>query len=246
MTKNIQNEDSIDIIAFAPHPDDAEMGCGGLLAAMKNKGHSTGIVDLTRGELSSNGNLETRKKETLKATEILMLDMRVNLGMQDGNIECNMKNKLKVIDILRKYTPKAVLFPYYKDRHPDHENSSKLIRDAVFLSGLSKLETDSQAYRPNIALNYMLHYEFSSSFIVDISEYFEKKVQAVKAYDSQFFSGNNNKVITHISTKAFKEILHTRAKYFGQKIRAEYGEPYFINSEIKINDPVSFFDYAVY
>ncbi len=246
MDRDNRNKDTIDIIAFAPHPDDAEMGCGGLLIAMKKKGYRTGIVDLTRGELSSNGNLETRRKETLKATEILMLDLRENLDMPDGNIECNMKNKLKVISVLRKYTPGTVLFPYYQDRHPDHENSSKLIREAVFLSGLSKLETGIQAHRPDIVLNYMLHHEFDPSFIVDISEYFEEKVEAIKSYDSQFFSGENNHIITHISTKAFKEILYTRAKYFGLKIRAEYGEPYYINSKIKVNDPVSFFDYIVY
>jgi bacillithiol biosynthesis deacetylase BshB1 len=246
MNGNIGKQKIVDIIAFAPHPDDAEIGCGGLLIAMKKKGCRTGIIDLTRGELSSNGNLETRKKETRRATEILMLDLRENLDMSDGNIECNMQNKLKIIYVLRKYTPKIVLFPYLQDRHPDHENSSKLIKDAVFLSGLSKLETDMPAYRPNIVLNYMLHYEFNPSFIVDITEHFEEKVQAIKAYGSQFFSGDSNQAITHISTKAFKEILYTRARYFGLKIRAGYGEPYFINSKIKINDPLSFFDYVVY
>ena len=246
MNQIIKNKNAIDIIAFAPHPDDAEMGCGGMLAAMKKRGYRTGIVDLTRGELSSNGNLKTRKKETEKASEILMLDIRENLDMQDGSIECSMHNKLKIITVLRKYTPRLILFPYHKDRHPDHENSSKLIRESVFLSGLVKFKTEMNAYRPDIVLNYMLHYEFSPSFIIDISEHFEKKVEAIKAYDSQFFSGDDEQVITHISTKAFKEILYTRAKYFGLKIRAEYGEPYFINSKIRINDPLKFFDYVVY
>ncbi len=252
MTKNKENKEEkenkekIDILAFAAHPDDAEMGCGGLLLSMKKKGYSTGIIDLTRGELSSNGDLKTREQETARASEVLMLDKRENLGMPDGNIESNMQNKLKIINILRKYKPEAIIFPYFQDRHPDHENTARLVKEAVFLSGLVKFKTGLPAYRPKILLNYMLHYEFKPSFIVDISECFSSKEEAVKAYASQFFSGDKSQRITHISTKAFEDVLHTRAKYFGLKIRADYGEPYFINSKIRINDPVEFFDYVIY
>jgi len=236
----------IDVLAFAPHPDDAEMGCGGLLIKLKKLGYKTGIIDLTRGELSSNGNLKTREKETQTASDILELDIRENLRLPDGNIVNDLENRNKIIDILRKYKPETLLMPFYRDRHPDHENAHKLVKDSVFISGLIKYETSLGSFRPNIVLNYMLHFEFKPSFITDITEVFDKKTDAVTAYKSQFFSAVEKDVITHISTKAFKDILHSRSRYFGLKINAEFGEPYFINSRIKIDNPVKFFDYVKY
>lgn len=236
----------IDMLAFAPHPDDAEMGCGGLLFKLKKMGYKTGIIDLTMGELSSNGNIEIRSAETKAASEILKIDVRENLNMADGNIVNDINNRDMIIEMLRKYRPKMILFPYYKDRHPDHENAHKLIKDSVFISGLVKYKTSIEFFRPDIVINYMLHFEFVPSFIVDIADEFEKKIEAVTAYRSQFFSTLEKDVITHISTKSFNDILHTRAKYFGLKINSSAGEAYFINSKIKINDPLVFFNYVKY
>jgi len=236
----------IDVLAFAPHPDDAEMGCGGLLFKLKKLGYKTGIIDLTMGELSSNGDIETRAKETRAASGILELDMRDNLNLADGNIVNDIDSRNLIIKMLRKYRPKMLLFPYYKDRHPDHENAHKLIKDSVFISGLVKYQTSLEFFRPDIVINYMLHFEFMPSFIVDISEEFEKKIEAVTAYGSQFFSKVGKDVVTHISTKSFQDILHTRARYFGLKINSSAGEGYFINSKIKINNPLAFFNYVKY
>jgi len=235
-----------DVLAFGPHPDDVEMGCGGLLIKLKKIGYKTGIIDLTRGELSSNGDIETRTRETRAASEVLGLDVRENLNLQDGNIINDIESRNRIIEMLRKYQPKMVLFPYYKDRHPDHENAHKLIKDSVFISGLIRYQTSMDFFRPDIVLNYMLHFEFTPSFIVDIADELEKKVEAVTAYKSQFFSSVEKDVVTHISTKSFKDILHTRAKYFGLKINSSAGEAYFINSKIKINDPLDFFNYVRY
>lgn len=235
-----------DVLAFGPHPDDVEMGCGGLLIKLKKIGYKTGIIDLTRGELSSNGDIETRTGETRAASEVLGLDVRENLNLQDGNIINDIESRNRIIEMLRKYQPKMVLFPYYKDRHPDHENAHKLIKDSVFISGLVRYQTSMDFFRPDIVLNYMLHSEFTPSFIVDIADELEKKVEAVTAYKSQFFSTIEKDVVTHISTKSFKDILHTRAKYFGLKINSSAGEAYFINSKIKINDPLEFFNYVKY
>lgn len=236
----------VDVLAFGPHPDDAEMGCAGLLLKLKYLGYKTGIIDLTRGELSSNGNLKIRSQETKVATDILELDIRENLELEDGNINNDISSRNKVIEILRKYQPKMVLIPYHNDRHPDHENAHKLIKDSIFISGLVKYETALNSYRPDIVLNYMLHFEFKPVFITDITDVFEKKVEVVTAYKSQFFSTIKKDVITHISTKTFNDILHTRSRYFGLKINAGFGEPYFINSRIKINDPLNFFNYVKY
>src|SRR4030066_2137342 len=165
----MEKEIRTDALAFRPHPDDAEMGCGGLLLKLKDKGFSTGIVDLTRAELSTNGDLETREKETKEASKILGLDIRENLRLEDGNIKNDPESRLKVINSIRKYRPDLVLMPFWKDRHPDHENSYKLLKDAIFISGLKKFKTGNEFHKPEVVISYMLHYQFEPSFIADIS-----------------------------------------------------------------------------
>ena len=233
----------IDIIAFSPHPDDAEMGCGGLLLKLKDRKYRTGIIDITLGELSTNGDLETRAKETLEASKILKLDLRENLKLEDANIKNDYESRLKVIGAIRKYRPKMVLIPYFTDRHPDHENSYKLLKDAIFISGLPKFENGMDFYSPKIVLNYMLHHEFKPSFIIDISSYYEDKFRAVAAYKSQFYSDVRKKVMTHIASKYFFDIINNRHRCLGLKIMAEFGEAYRIDTAIKIDDPVQYFDY---
>ncbi|MBE3089127.1 MAG: bacillithiol biosynthesis deacetylase BshB1 [Actinobacteria bacterium] len=239
----MEKEIRIDALAFSPHPDDAEMGCGGLLLKLKDKGYRTGIIDLTRAELSTNGNLKTREEEIKEASKILGLDIRENLGLEDANIKNDYDSRLKVISVIRKYRPGLALIPFWRDRHPDHENSYKLLKDAIFISGLKKFKTGLDSYRPDVVINYMLHYEFKPSFIVDISKYYNKKFSAVAAYKSQFYSDVVKKVMTHIASKYFFDIINSRHQCSGLKIRSEYGEPYYIESDIKIDDPLEFFKY---
>jgi len=239
----MKKEIRIDALAFSPHPDDAEMGCGGLLLKLKDKGHRTGIIDLTLAELSTNGDLKTREKETKEASKILGLDIRENLGLEDANIKNDFDSRLKVISVIRKYRPGLVLIPFWRDRHPDHENSYKLLKDAIFISGLKKFKTDLDFYRPYVVISYMLHYEFKPSFIVDISKYYKRKSSAVAAYRSQFYSDAAKEVITHIASKYFFDIINSRHQCSGLKIRSEYGEPYYIEYDIKIDDPLEFFKY---
>jgi N-acetylglucosamine malate deacetylase 1 len=233
----------IDIIAFSPHPDDAEMGCGGLLLKLKDKGYNTGIIDITMAELSTNGDFKTRAKEMLEASRILKLDLRENLELEDANIKNDYESRLKVIEVIRKYRPKMVLIPYFIDRHPDHENSYKLLKDAIFISGLAKFKNGMESYRPRIVLNYMLHYEFKPSFIVDISEYYDNKFEAVSAYKSQFYSDAKKKAMTYVASKYFFDIINSRHRCLGLKIMAEFGEAYHIDATVKIDDPVKYFDY---
>jgi N-acetylglucosamine malate deacetylase 1 len=235
---------SVDVLAFSPHPDDADMGCGGLLLKLKSMGYSTGIIDITEAELSSNGDSDTRKKETLNASEILKLDIRENLKIRDAAIADDPENRLKIINIIRKYKPLLAVIPYGKDRHPDHENSSKLVKDAIFISGLKKFKTDAVFCRPKIVISYMLNYQFEPNFIVDISEYYEQKMGVFTAYKSQFQRTNNDQP-TYINSGYFYDFITSRNKYYGLKINAEYGEPFFIESDIKIDDPVKFFNYVI-
>ncbi len=233
----------IDVLAFSPHPDDAEMGCGGLLLKLKDKGYSTGIVDLSRAELSTNGDPETRRKETAKASKILGLDVRENLGLEDGNIKNDFDSRLKVINAVRKYMPRLTLIPFKFDRHPDHENAYKLLKDAIFISGLKKFKTEFGHHRPYVIMSYMLHYEFRPSFIVDISRYYKKKLEAVAAYKSQFYTGTGRKMTTYIASKYFFDVINSRHKCLGLKVRSEYGEPYHIEFDIKVEDPLELFKY---
>ena len=239
----MKQDNKIDVIAFSPHPDDAEMGCGGLLLRLKDKGYQTGIIDLTWAEMSTNGDHETRKAETEEASRILKLDIRENLGLEDANIINDKDSRIKVIKAVRKYRPEMALIPYHSDRHPDHENSYKLLKDALFVSGLQKFETGLGFHRPSIILNYMLHNEFKPSFVVDISDFYKQKLKAVAAYKSQFYSNTAKKIMTHIASKHFYEIINSRHQCMGLKIKAQYGEPYHIEGNIKIDDPVKFFGY---
>ncbi len=234
---------TIETLAFGPHPDDAEMGCGGLLLKLKDKGYKTGIIDLTRAELSTNGDLKTRGKETSAASRILKLDIRENLELEDANIKNDIKSRIKIIDTIRKYRPKMVLIPYFKDRHPDHENSFKLLKDSIFISGLQKFKTAHDYFRPQMVFNYMLNFEFEPSFIVDITDYYEEKLKAVAAYRSQLYSETEKKVQTYIASKYFFDIVNSRHKGNGLKVMSEYGEPYYTEFNIKIDDPIEFFKY---
>ena len=239
----MKKDNKIDVIAFSPHPDDAEMGCGGLLLKLKDTGYRTGIVDLTMAELSTNGDLETRRAETEEASRILKLDIRENLGLEDANIVNDKPSRKKVIEAVRKYRPRLAIIPYHTDRHPDHENSYKLLKDALFISGLEKFKTGMDFYRPPVIINYMLHNEFKPSFVVDISDYYDQKSRAVAAYKSQFYSYTAKRVATHIASRHFFEIINSRHQCMGLKVRARFGEPYHMKESIKIDDPISFFGY---
>lgn len=230
---------SINCLVFSPHPDDAELFCGGVLLKLKKQGYSTGIVDLTRGELSTNGDPATRAAEAEEAGEILCLDLRKNLHISDGNIENNISNRKLVIEVIRETRPEICFIPYWKDRHPDHVSASRLIEDAVFYAGLKQLDTGQPAYRPGTNLYYMMHHEFDPSFIVDISEYHEVKTAAIKAYKSQFLSGGDQE--TYINKPGFLAALEARAAHLGQKIGANYGEGFYYKGKLKIDNIPSFF-----
>src|SRR5664279_4484380 len=183
----------LDALFFAAHPDDIELSCGGTALKMVTNGKKTGIVDLTQGELGTRGSKALRKKEALEASGILRLSARENLEIEDGNIENSLSNRQKIISVIRHYRPEVIFVPHFYDRHPDHQNANKLIREAAFYSGLQKVTSSrdskqQEAYRPKRNIYYMQTYTFEPSFIVDISEEFGNKVKAIKCYSSQFYN----------------------------------------------------------
>ena len=229
----------LDVIVFAAHPDDAELSIGGTIAKFSSLKLKTGIIDLTRGEMSSRGNIKLRQKEADKAGEILGIAYRENLRISDGNIEINKKNLEKVINVIRRLTPKIVFAPYFNDRHPDHIQASKLIKDAMFKTGLTKFKTkfngkNQSAYRPKKLFYYMQTYSFTPSFIIDITETFNQKFKAIKAYSSQFYDPNHKGPETFISRPEFINYLEARARYYGFEISKKYGEPFFCEEKIEM------------
>ncbi|MCB0749385.1 MAG: bacillithiol biosynthesis deacetylase BshB1 [Ignavibacteriae bacterium] len=232
----------LDFLAFAAHPDDAELAMGGTIAKLSQAGLKVGIADLTGGELGTRGTKETRKKEAQKADKILNISLRENLGIKDGHIFVNKENTLKVIKSIRKHQPEIIFAPYFNDRHPDHIEASSLIKRAMFFSGLQKIKTSingkpQKAYRPKKIFYFMQTYEFQPSFIVDISETFVTKMEAVKAYNTQFHvDGAKQKgPQTFISTPEFIKFLEARAKTFGFKIGKNYGEPFYSEELIELD-----------
>lgn len=222
---------------FGAHPDDVELNCGGTVISLTGSGKQIGIIDLTKGELSTRGNLKTRAAETKSASRILGISVRENLNIEDGNIEINTKNRLKVITALRKYRPEIIFTPYPFDRHPDHTNASDLIRQSFFYSGLRKIETPGlDAFAPRRIFLYRSAYDIPVSFVFDISKTFGKKLEAIKCYSTQFYNSKSREPETYISTKLFEREIETRARFFGFKIGVEFGEPFYSYEILKANE----------
>lgn len=232
----------LDVLVFASHPDDAELAMGGTIAKFVNAGSKVGIVDLSRGEMGTRGNEEIRKKEADDASKILEIETRVNLGLPDGKLKLNDDFVQAVITQIRRFKPQIIFAPFFNDRHPDHIGTSRIVKEAFFFSGLTKIETEFEGekqlpYRPKKIFYYMQYYEFTPSFINDISETFETKMKSIKAYGTQFFNEKNklDEPETFISQLNFIKFIEARAKYFGFKIGKDYGEPFYSEEEIELD-----------
>ncbi len=223
-----------DVLVVAAHPDDAELSCGGTILQLTKTGKNVVIADCTKGELGSRGTIELRALEAARASEILGVSSRINLGMEDGNIELSKENIRKIIVAIRQFRPKIILFNPPNERHPDHENVHQLVRAAVFQSGLIKIETKHDGilqipHRPEKLFSYMQTYEFQPSFYIDISSTFMQKMDAIRAYSSQVFvpgDHDHQAPQTFISKPAFMEMIEARARYFGALIGVEYAEAF--------------------
>ncbi len=228
----------LDALVFAAHPDDAELAMGGTIAKLSNSNLKVGIVDLTRGELGTRGTAETRQREAFNAAIALKVAIRENLQIPDGDIKITKENVNKVIIEIRKFKPKIIFAPYFNDRHPDHIDTSNLIKRAMFSSGLSKIKTfDKEVpqnhYRPEKLFYYMQTYTFDPTFIMDISETFDLKMKAVECYSTQFHDPKSKEPETFISRPEFINYIKSRAEYFGFSIGKTYGEPFFCEEKIE-------------
>jgi bacillithiol biosynthesis deacetylase BshB1 len=223
--------EKLDVLAFAAHPDDTELSCAGTLAALVKQGLHVGVVDLTRGEMGSRGTPALRLKEAKQAAEIIGLSVRDNLGLPDTELVNTRENHLPIIQSIRRYRPHICLLTAPEDRHPDHGHATKLLSDAIFYSGLVKIETKDKArklqepHRPAHILHYMQDTPFEPDFIFNITDTIEIKEKAIQAFSSQFnVADPGDEPETYISDPSFFEALRARAKQMGHLGGFEYGE----------------------
>ncbi|MDD2983777.1 MAG: bacillithiol biosynthesis deacetylase BshB1 [Crocinitomicaceae bacterium] len=231
----------VDILAFAAHPDDIEISSSGTVLKHIQQGKTVAIVDLTGGELGSRGTIDTRREEAKASSEILGLSDRVNLGMADGFFEHNEANLRLVIEQIRHFKPEIVLANAVSDRHPDHGKGSKLVSEACFLAGLMKIETSyngevQKAHRPKAVYHYIQDRHIEPDFVVDVSDFVEQKIAAIKAYKTQFFDPNSKEPKTPISGEEFFDSIYGRMSNFGRQIGVEYAEGFTVERYIGVND----------
>jgi len=224
-------EEELDILVLAAHPDDAELCCGGTILKQIALGYKVGILDLTQGELGTRGSAETRLKESALASRWLGISMRANLNLKDGFFRNDPESQLKIIAYLRKYKPKIVLANAIEDRHPDHTRGSHIARESCFYSGLRKVETfwegvSQEAWRPPAVYYYVQDRYLAPDFVVDISDFMEKKLEVLKAFSSQFYDPNSSEPSSYISSPDFMDSIIARARELGKPIGAKFAEAF--------------------
>ena len=234
------NKMKLDIVAFGAHPDDVELGCSGTILKEISLGKTVGIVDLTRGELGTRGSAEIRDQEANAAAKILGVKVRENLEMRDGFFVNDEKHQLEIIKMLRKYQPEIVLCNAVDDRHIDHGKGSKLVSDACFLSGLTRIETEldgvqQQAWRPKLVYHYIQWKNSTPDFVVDITGFTEKKIASILAYSSQFYDPSSKEPESPISSKNFLESLNYRSRDLGRLVGVEHAEGFTVERYLAVN-----------
>lgn len=230
-----------DVLAFGAHPDDVEISAAGTLLAHLFLGKVAGIIDLTLGELGTRGTPELRKAESDEAAKILGVHYRENLEMKDGFFNNDAPGQMEIIKRIRKYQPEIVLCNAVEDRHPDHGRASRLVSDACFLSGLSKIETQYEgalqiAWRPKAIYHYTQDRYIKPNLLVDISAFMQKKEEALRAYSSQFYNSNSKEPETYISTPEFFQSIRHRNAEFGRQINVKYAEPFTVERFIGVKN----------
>jgi bacillithiol biosynthesis deacetylase BshB1 len=232
----MNNNPTLDTLAIAAHPDDIEITSGGLLIKLSQMGRKTGVLDLTRGEMGTFGDINDRNAEAVSAGEVMGLAYRNNLSLPDSGLSFNQDNKLKIAQVIRDTKPELVIIPHWEQRHPDHLACSRLAYDACFLSGLKKIELDGEPFRPRKIIYATYSRSSDFSFLVDISDEFEQKCDAVASYKSQFDNEVNARSIFQPGLDIY-EYMKSRARFLGQMAGVEFAEGYVVKDRILIDDP---------
>ncbi len=229
----------IDLLAITPHPDDAELLCGGTLALAAHQGYRTAILDLTAGELGTKGTPELRGREAEKAADVLGLAARRNLGLPDARIQNDEASRTRLVEAIRELQPRTVIVPYMEGRHPDHRVASELAYDSCFLAGLENYPASGAAHRPRKVI-YAIAYRENApkpTFVVDTSEMFERKLEAIRCYESQFDGATAMGELFGTGAD-FYDLLRMQDAHYGSLVRAAYGEPFYTKETLRITDVI--------
>ena len=227
----------MDILAIGPHRDDVELLCGGVLVKHAWKGHRTGIIDLTQGEMGTRGSAELRAAEAERAADVLGVAVRTNLGLPDAAIENTPETRRRLAVLLRELRPRVVIGPAPRGRHPDHRVAAQLVRDACFLAGLAKLDAGTPPHRPLKVLHSITYREdhVKPTFVADISAEFETKLEAIRCYGSQF-DGATQAGEVYPTGESLYDVIRHQAAHYGSLIRCRYGEPFFTYETMRADD----------
>jgi bacillithiol biosynthesis deacetylase BshB1 len=221
----------VDLLAFGPHPDDVEIGLGGTLAKHAALGHSVGLCDLTRGEMSSNGTPDERMKEAEAARKVLGAAWRENLALPDRAIGSAPDHTRRAVELIRRVRPRTIAIPYWQDRHPDHQSSSALLRDAVFNAKLTRYEAAGEPWQPEWVCHYFINDAGPASFVVDVSGHYDTKRQALACYASQFTRATES-AETRLNSPSFSQLIESRDAQFGALAGVRFAEGIVVNEPV--------------
>ena len=231
----------LDALAVFSHPDDAELSVAGTLLRLKALGYRTGVLDMTRGEMGTRGTPELRAQEAVEAARLMKLDLRLNLGQPDGHIWLTEESRTAVVRVIRSHKPKVLLTTHWDDPHPDHANTCRIVRDAARLATMARY--DEAGKQQPVRMPAIMHSLFSRhvvpSFIVDVTDFVEEKMAAIRAHASQFYRADSREPATRISDPAFVEQIEYRMRYFGALVGVAAGEPFFVREALNVDDPVA-------
>lgn len=232
---------TIDILAIFAHPDDVELAVGGTLLKLKHLGYKTGALDVTQGEMGTRGTVEGRAEEAREAARILKLDVRENLGLADGHVFADDQSRTKLVRVLRRLKPKVLMTHQEDDPHPDHNHIVQLVRESARLASMYKYDeqTGGDKIDPPIVAHNVFSWRVTPSFIVDISDFLDEKMAAIRAHRSQFYDPGSKDPQTRLSDKNFLSELETRSRHFGTMIGVAAAEPFFVREALNVDDPIA-------
>ncbi|HEV7396949.1 MAG TPA: bacillithiol biosynthesis deacetylase BshB1 [Pyrinomonadaceae bacterium] len=236
-----ESQFELDALAVFSHPDDAELSVSGTLLRLKALGYRTGVLDMTRGEMGTRGTTEMRSEEAVAGARLMKLDLRLNLGQPDGHVWLTEEARTAVVRVLRSHQPKVLFTTHWDDPHPDHAATSRIVREAARLATMARY--DEAAKQPPIPMPAIAHSLFSRhtvpSFIVDVSDFVEEKMAAIRAHASQFYQPGSDEPATRISDPAFLTQIEDRMRYFGSLIGVAAGEPFYVREALNVDDPIA-------
>ena len=230
---------NVDVLAVFAHPDDLELSVAGTMLKLKSLGYGTGALDITRGEMGTRGSVEGRAIEAENAGKILKLDVRENLGLQDGHVFVDDEARAAMVKAFRRLKPRVILTQQIGDSHPDHNNIAHLVRECMRLCAMKNFdpETGDEKIKPPIVAHNVFSRAVLPSFIVDISDFLDAKMDAIREHRSQFYDPNSSEPETMLTSKTYLDEIANRSRYYGSLIGVAAGEPFYVQEALNVDDP---------